>query len=632
MKHLGIFVILGILAAVGIFSMSLGVHAQNNTVEVLATESDIQTTIEHNHVPFNQNIGSSTETRVFFPGIFNHFRVQTSAHQNAVPGIFIYRPTRTINANDVFFGNVHVDRVNLPFTDFEFTPLRHVNGEWIPTTWFSLDEHVDGMGVEFTFRKNLPAGRYAIMAQAFERYLDNGGNFSRRPAMIQDWGYGEMFEVPAISIYEIFYAEDLRYITSRDNLGNNIFNARTQSSQTITVEVSANAGAMDKGLLPTRTVDGFQMGNMYLDARINLSNMEITVERQGVTMSNDLISVWGWESTLTIQIPATLPEGHFVVRMVHPTNEYVFGTFVIDNSAGIGLPSDLSGMVTAFFILGTILAVAAVALFATPKFMLAMQERKYAAMQNQRYMTDGEGAIDDRAYKAQSAKGSLEGAKERASQSLKETKSKGFLDAMKENRAKREMAREHGLTMEEYREIEAKLKKTEDDKVTGLQSFRQAMEEHTGRRITIEKEVEPSKRPLMEGDQVEILDSVARDAMVADEMIGKQAIQPNVAPGSGTIMSNLRNMAGEAEQSQSTSTVAPNMQSFQNVPPVQQSPNPNLQPIVDTPLVEAPQQTPPTPVQQTQPEPNQQDTEKSTPPPSSGGSILSRLGKIGGDN
>jgi len=615
MKHLGAVLAFCIVAVVVAFSVvvPLAVLGRINEssyipYEVLANQelnefmheksvSDIQGM--DFAMPMNSNLGGA-ETMVFFPGIRNHF----SGWWDEVPGIYIHRPGGASHY-DTFYGNIHINPQNISFVDFDFIPVRWIDGVWQPTNWFSVTPHFNGMGVEFEFRKTLPAGRYAIQALAFENYLDSQGNIGRRPAM--EWlDYEHPTQV--MLSYEILYAEDLRYILARDGAGNNIISARGGGTRTINVTITTNPGAMDKGLMPARNVQGFMMGNMYLNPRVNLNGMnfgggmEVTVERNGFVLpigNDQLFDVWGWENLLTINIAGALPTGHYVVRISHPASDYVFGTFVLDNSIAFVEPLDMSGASASLFVLGTLLAVGAIILFIAPKVLLASQERRYSALQNQRYMTEGDGAHDDKVYKSQSAIGSLAGARERAGQTLDKSKSKGFLDTMRENRAKRELAREHGLTHEEFKEIEAKAKKSEQDKITGLAGFREAMEEHTGKKlITEKKEVEEKIKPIQDGDQVEILESVAFDAIIADEMLGQRAVQQNVQPGAGTILQSLRSIDTGGEHKTSAQGITKDkgtiitdtpIDQIANIPVIEEPPPLSRQsPIIDKPLVESP--------------------------------------------
>ncbi|MCL2755639.1 MAG: hypothetical protein FWE45_01135 [Firmicutes bacterium] len=632
MKHLGVIVVFVLVAMAFVLP---AFSSPYNPTTISASEQDIT----------NENVVSSRfepsslggiETTVMFTGIHNYFR-----RHGQFAGIYIHRPAQIFNSEDVFIGHINIDRNDMNFHHFEYSTLRFVNGDWVPTNWFSYNRHGDG--VEFLFRKNLPAGRYAIRAYAYERYTNDYGQQAYRQAMDIDdpVGDGYFIEQPITALYEILFAEDLHYIIGRDSSGNNIYNARQNGlNRTIHVDVAANQGAMNKHLAPSRIVDGFSMGNIYRNAVVTPNNMEVVVRRGGV--STDLITVTRSQNGFNIHLPSSLPTGHFVVEFSHEASEHVFGTFVIDNSVVFSAGSDLSGAATAMFVIGTILAVLAIALFVTPKLMIAAQDRKYAALQNQRYMTEGDGAVDDQAYKAQTANDSLKRSRERAGAGA--SKSKSFLETMKENRAKREIAREHGLTMEEFRDIEKAQKKNEEAKVTGLQGFRQAMEEHTGRPVVIEED-KPKGTLVQDTSEVELLDSIAHKSMITDENLSQNAVQPNIA-AQGSILSNIRTMSGDAhytkreEISTSVPEQNPTIQPLQDTPLQQaesttvQQPNIQNAPTQQTPIQAQPNQNEqvqqvsnPQPVQNIEP-PKPTEDDKPTPP-AGGGGILSRLGKLG---
>ena len=474
------------------------------------------------------------------------------------PGIYIHRPEGEFGISDYFWATVAVeqDLIDLVVGDdsfFQFTAIKKINGVWQETSLLVLEQDNDGAGVTWFLRKGMPAGHYGIRMVPFV----NGEQAGIYDEYMAEWTDIEV-------IYEILYADRLQYIRTGllsgqggQALGGNFVDVRNRLGQTIEIGIFANTGAMDMGRYTPQTIsNGMFAGNLFIGAVISLQEgMNITVERGGFAVDG-IILYSNMSDRLALHIPSNLPADRFVIRIRHQTNDTIFGEFVIDNVGSVVFnPTDLSGAVIAFFVLGTLFSLAAIFLFATPKTLVYLQQRQFAKFENKRYMTTGEGAKDDKAYKAQTAKSALEASKEKAEEDVKKTKGRGFLLAMQESRQRREIAREAGLTMEEFKELEAKQKKLSDAKEGGLASFRQAAYEQ---KVSItEEKVAPETKKTVDGSEFDLLDSVRteqpRGTLIQDTpLISDQTAPVQDTPiyepepdTSGSILSRLKRLTDE---------------------------------------------------------------------------------------
>ena len=423
-------------------------------------------------------------TPVMFDGIENTF----TSFSN-VFGIYIHR-TESARPDEVFYGSAIVDPTLLAgvvgFVRFQFEAFRFLNGEWVPTNWIVITDTTP-MSVFYEFRKSMPPGRYAIRATALVRDPSNLA-LPPRPAYIFDEFYQE--NVRLESMHTIVYADSLRYIvTSAD--GSSVVNARDVRGDTINIFVASNEGAMDTNMLPPGFIDGdIIMGNMYVNAEITLQEMtNITIERRGRQLNDHQTELrvslaHHSNDMLTVFVPYSLTANRYVIRFSHPHHPEVFGSFVIDNFSASRRGADLRSAAFPLILTGTILVGISIILFLWPKIAFTMQDRKYQRMENQRYMSDGEGSKDDYYYKAQSAGASYRASRDKTKKEvgdmLEGDEKVGFLDSMRDSKARREYAREAGLSMAEYRELENKAKKMKDAKAGGFYDFRKMVDEAAG--------------------------------------------------------------------------------------------------------------------------------------------------------
>ena len=534
-------------------------------------------------------------TETFFDERLDQF---TTLPDRPETGIFIYRTPEVWNTafahDDVFTGSVHICPQSFPgLSLWRYTPVKFQNDVWQPTSLFNTVDM--GMSVRYYFRKGLPRGLYGIKAQAFENAVIDGVH-QTFPALRMNPDTG--LEEEVINVYEILYGDSPLFMSGMVN-GQRSINTWRNIPQSLTIDVALNDGAMNLGALtPQLEVEGFVLGNLYRDPSLDTIDMEIRIERNGVAVSTDSIPRWGFGNTITLDLSRGLSYARYVVRFSHPGTD-THGTFMIDNTSGqVYSRANLSGAVVAFMVLGTLAAAAAAIIFATPKIVVASQERRYQKIQNERYM-QGEGAIDDKAFKAQSARSSLLGAKKRAGQDLREIKAEGedakqktraggFLDSIRESRVRREIAREHGLTMEQYKELETKHKEREKAKVTSLADFRAAVAEEA-------QKTKPAEYKADDG--FEMLSSVEREALTAEGQIIQGVVQPNIA-GEGSIVGALREIAGDEETARVEIADKVEFTPLDNMPtpepvPSQEVPEPTPEPVIEP--LPIPQESAPAP-------------------------------------
>lgn len=452
--------------------------------------------------------------------------------QGQVRGIYIHRPPNadSFHFNDIFYGHVRVDTVSLPFHDFEFAAVRMVNGEWIETDWLEIIVHANRLDVWWELRKVLPAGRYGVRAMPMENVFVNGQWVRQQ---VQAWDE-ESFSMEGLQVvYEILYADELRYIVGTDGTGNSLLNVHGERDRVVEIIVGTNDGAMDKyALVPEVVRNGVAMGNLYVAAEVDMLFMDISITRNGLEVASEaigpletpqdgVIGILQTTAGIELTLPDNLPYGQFVVRFTHEASETIFGTFIIDNTRGgrVGGGGGLGAIHIVFFVLGFLFAATALFLYVAPKLAYARETSRYKKQEVERYLaTDG---ADDHHYKAQTQKDSLKNSRERMKKSKEDnkeddleegtpsdhkTKSRGFLEAMRENRAKREMARDAGLTMEEFRELENQQKKVEKAKTTSLATFRKAVDEHTGNIVEVQKPKETKQ--IVDGVEFDTLKGV----------------------------------------------------------------------------------------------------------------------------
>ena len=551
MKKFGGLFVLAVFVLGAVFALAFFPRVEDNSL-VLSSQEGGLAPVPDFALPLNTsltgNLGMVTE--LSFPGNLNNFRMVDISR-----GIYIRRDNvREFSPHDIFLGTVNVDRTRSPFNvidNFRYETLKwdNLTNDWVITNWFQVFEVVGtNPGVQYELRKILPAGLYGIRAIGLN--ADGSPSYS--------WNEGENAHEFHETVFHILYADSLRQLTITDSFGGTVHNTRSRNTlgKEIHINVRTNGGAMDiLQWTPDASKNGFSFGNLYFrtngvrHSMISLydQDIQISVASSGGTLATDTFPRYIVDdNTLAVVIPSNLSASRVTVSVRHAANNQAVGIFVIDNGGGNVLfaPSDLSGLGLAFVIMGTLVLMGVLGLFLTPRFIVMRQNAKYNKMSNERYMA-GEGAKNDRHTKAQKANDAMKAAKDAAKEGMEEgkpTKGRSFLENMRENRAKRELAREAGLTMEEFRELEAEQKKIENAKTGSLSAFRQAMEEKKNIPVA-EREVIQRK----EGEsEFELLDSLAGSSATASEDILKEAIRPNVDASSG-ILDELKQVTGESD-------------------------------------------------------------------------------------
>ncbi|MCL2846447.1 MAG: hypothetical protein FWE38_02030 [Firmicutes bacterium] len=512
-----------------------------------------------------------------FPSSHEQFSLFAGIH-----GIFIQRQEGH-GLGDMFYGHIYVNRDELNFNIFEFETLIMRDGVWERTDLFNVWPM--GMGrIQFEFPKVLPAGRYGIRMVAYELTFENGVETRTRGRVLDVFGNWRDAEV----IYSILYADPLRYFIAETEEGANFHNAWIAGGRgrTVNVNIRTNPGAMDLDALPHHVVDGHRMGNLYVDAQISFPQVAVPGgdETEGLVALVFLRHIQQPVATLpiiitprgmTVTVPANLAQGRFVIRFHHSTNEDITGRFVIDNTPGVlFLPSNMRVLVPIFMTLGAIAGVAAVGFFFLPKYLVFRQERKYVEKENERYSQAGGEGPDDKKFKAQSAKDAFLNSKQKRN----ESRSRGFLAKMHSERAKRDMARDAGLTMEEFREIEAKQKALDDARAKSLRDVREVDDAPEQKEETV----------FRGGAEFNMLDSIQNQASFADDAMIKEVVQPNLS-GQESILAGLRNLAGDESTARVDISANPFDDLFGPPAPVAETLTPD--PFASTPIM-APPQTP----------------------------------------
>jgi len=461
-------------------------------------------------------------------------------------GMYIHRPSQdeletleVTNPGSLFYGHLHVDPIIFNYDHFTFAPVRLVRGEWEFTNWISVERRGSHVA-EFEMRKILPAGTYGIRMQAYVNgwIIDEiSGELVPVEVPARVWSdYGMRWEY-VTQVFPIIYAEDLRYFSVTDSGGSNIARTRGRVGEWLTLSVSPNAGAMNKAYDPPqeRTSSGFYIGNIISAEQLVGGNFQIAVDRNGVRMAESQWSSFVHRAQgaprIYVHIPAGLSDGIYTIRVWNISDPAVAGTFILDHSLNLVYrPSDLSGMGTAFLIIGTLFAIAGIIIFLLPKYLFYRQEKQYRTIENKRYMTEGEGAKTDKHFKAQSARDSYRHSKSLADDTLKRTaKSSGFFEAMRASKERREQARDAGLSMEEFKELEMKGKKLEAARATSLQKFRTAVEEKTEQIVSEEPKPQVIANLVKKdsgGVEFDMLDSVKDEQIDKMDMYVPDATMP----------------------------------------------------------------------------------------------------------
>ena len=411
------------------------------------------------------------------------------------------------------------------YSHWEFEAvLADSSGEWNPTNVLGVSSPINKI-VTYSLPRAAAAGKYGVRATAY-----SGGEVAINSA-------GK----PVVGIFVILYAENLNYLYCADDKGNSVFNTRARGNETIktlSVKIFANSGATSGFDMDVISVGGFRAGIFTADAGLT-ANLNVRIENSfGAEFTERQIKPKVEivpDGTLKIELQSNLPRGNYVIKVYRDINDQIFGTYVIQNN-GVYAEGDnlMAAAAPVMLVLGVVLAVGFALMFLVPRAKAQVNQMQYNAAERKRIKKQ---------YTRQELTAEFQGSSKRVmdqkdlenltdiekrklfqkrSEEARETKGGKFLGKMAENRQKREIARDAGLTMEEFREIEEKIKKAEQAKEVSLSAFRRAVEEKTGivtakQEDEIQRKEQEKNRPRRpDGEpEFELLDSEKQNPTAA---------------------------------------------------------------------------------------------------------------------
>jgi len=497
-----------------------------------------------------------------FSGMYNQFRLFGDSL-----GIFILKEDREFDVNDFFIGSVVLtpmsgqdDTTGRAYTDFWEIEWKYEavvidsNGNWRTTEIIRLNVGYGQRNVTYWLPRAAVAGDYGIRVTA---YVGGEKLHDRRDRLVS-------------GIYLIKYAEELSYMYCVDHTGQTSYDVVAPGGglgRTISVAVVVNPGAvrtddMIQGEVHNVAsgVDRFNIGNLAPEAALNASSLNFHFESawgQPLEWWEAQPYAWVEDGMIQIYLPPWLPRGNYVLRVYHKITDEVFGTYVVRNG-GVFMEKGpgIEAVIPKIFLAGVVFCVIFGVLYMVPAVAISVQNMKYRAMEQKRYRAALEisGSNLTEAEREELEKEQL--------QAAKESRSGKFLGKMAENRQKREIAREAGLTMEEFNELEKRLKKEQNQKEVSLSSFRKALdgkanvitqqqeaEEEASRQA--EEKAKPQQRAAGT-PEFDMLDSMKGNDEVEKAIAEKTKVESEVGaekqeddPGSGSILARLKALTGE---------------------------------------------------------------------------------------
>lgn len=471
-------------------------------------------------------------------------------------GVFIRRDADIDKSTDEtarFEGTAYCDPSRLPEsnTKFQLTAVMEHNGVWYTAPeyysqvlnvenvsgvadWFEINEGIvnhpylgsNTPSVTWALRKKSPAGRYAINAKVVKiKHIEHpDGTVEENYEDWDDFEFRGDYD-PFEYRYIILYGDALQNINCVDTTGSSVYNVRQRGLNTeITVYTSTNPGAMrldDMYEFVVQEVNGIIGGELSVSLDINSWQFEVSLEKDGkkiTTFEEGAINFEFIDGGIKISLPKTLAAGQYIAKIYHESSPEIIGTYVIDN--GLNIPNDsnasrIMGMV--FLIIGVLGLLLGLFLYAAPKVIYNIQQVRYKTVEDKVYQKDKR-SVKIREKEAKEAEANTP-------VSIKTT-GRGFLRSLSENRMKREAARELGMTLEEFREIEKKREIQETAKEHSLSEIRG----FSGPEMV--KEEKTIKPKTADGEpEFELLESVREEAVFADEEFVQNVVQPNVIHG-----------------------------------------------------------------------------------------------------
>jgi len=449
-------------------------------------------------------------TQIDFPSMITYFKTFDESD-----GIFILKDDAGYVPDATYGGAVAIVPASGfldNYDEFKYEALVQspVNGvmQWMPTEFFTIPN--DGQiikdytkTVSYKLLKNAPVGKYGVRVTAYiggtpeKNYTDANAAYSG----------GQLVE----SVYCVVYGQPLSYIYCEDARGwpadssasavsaaakyqGNSFYKVSQSGnglgKALNISVTVNPGA-----IAPEEGDTSGFGNLTLDTGISVDSLSMQVESlRGKLLDWSTISTTPREQAvqngvITLNLPKRLAVGKYVLRVWHSSNPDISGTFIIDNGGtGVAAGSDSGGAV--FLIMGLVVLLLGAVLFITPQIIAYLETGAAEREEKRRLKRAG---IETKKQKDQASRTAYQNVQaitkkleedknlsqverdnliRQREEEYAKTKSGGFLQKLHENRMKREMARDSGISMVEFQKVEEQRNKIEDAKKSGLSAIR----------------------------------------------------------------------------------------------------------------------------------------------------------------
>jgi|GEM_PF-2512019 len=399
------------------------------------------------------------------------FGANDKKHNNQ-SGIYIIRDTELDGMNDplaAFMGYIAPFTQGISHTYFNYTAVKYYNEHWYTaqeyaeergqskigvSDWFYIDNNAINprMGV-WELPLIMPAGKYGIRARALkkEEVMTEEGRKTEYNNIIEQGVIVDYF-------FTIMYADDLTNIKLVDDYGRNKYVVRSQGSgRSVNITISGNQGAI-RSTNALQSTQGFRYGELSADSYLNFywgNENEVSVE---VTFNSVATNVIGWrliDGYLKLDIPKNLETGRYLVTITHNYKnmggETIIGTYLIDNGAGDGFFENLfTGPNFGIFliVLGLVGLGAGIILVYSKQFAWLYNKLRYKTIDAKIYGTDATTVKKkekaEKAHKEAIKRGEIK----------KDPSDSQFLLKLAQARQLREEARKHGLTVEQYKQLE----------------------------------------------------------------------------------------------------------------------------------------------------------------------------------